>query len=121
MAAWLFAACVLVQVFLVGLDVFGATHDPGLHRTFAYIYGWLIPVMLVLARVGNLPTRLVALTAVLLFLYAVQTVLPGFTREWPILGPLHVVNAFALFGLGLFLAHRAGRWTEKEGRAKDGE
>jgi uncharacterized membrane protein len=107
--AWIFAACVLIQVFLVGMDLFGATHDPALHRNFAYIYGWLVPVMLLLARIGKLPSRLVALTVLLLVLYAVQTVLPGFTKQFPFLGPLHVVNAFVLFGLGLILGQRAGR------------
>lgn len=107
--AWLFAACVLIQVFLVGMDLFGATHDPALHRNFAYIYGWLLPAMLLLARVGRLSTRIVWLTVLLLLLFAVQTILPGFTEQWPFLGPLHVINAFAMFGLAIVLASRASR------------
>jgi hypothetical protein len=110
--AWLFSACVLFQVFLVGMDLFGATHDPSLHRNFAYIYGWLIPVMLVLARVGRLSAAIMGLTFLLLALFAVQTVLPGFTKQFPILGPLHVINAFAMFGLSIFLGMRVGRTDE---------
>jgi len=111
--AWLFAGCVLVQVFLVGMDVFGATHDPALHRNFAYIYGWLLPIMLLLARVGRLPARMAGLTVLLLVMFAVQTVLPGFTKQFPFLGPLHVLNAFAMFGLAIVLARRAGRYANE--------
>jgi hypothetical protein len=46
--AWLFVGCLVVQVFLVGLDIFlemgGSTH-----RDFAYVYGWLTPVLVLLA------------------------------------------------------------------------
>jgi hypothetical protein len=111
--AWLFAGCVLVQVFLVGMDVFGATHDPALHRNFAYIYGWLLPIMLLLTRIGRLPARMAGLTVLLLVMFAVQTVLPGFTKQFPFLGPLHVINAFAMFGLAIVLARRAG-WSTSE-------
>lgn len=106
--AWLFAACVLLQVFLVGMELFEATADPSLHRNFAYLYGWLLPVLLVLAKVGRMSPRLFAATVVLLVLYAVQTILPALSKELPILGPLHAINALALFGLGVLLAHRAG-------------
>ena len=34
--------CLLVQVFLVGLDIFADT-DASIHRDFAYVYGWLTP------------------------------------------------------------------------------
>jgi hypothetical protein len=116
--AWLFAVCVLIQVFLVGMDVFGATHDPALHRNFAYIYGWLLPVMLLLGRPARLPARMVGWTALLLVLFAVQTVLPGFTKQWPFLGPLHVLNAFAMFGLAVYLAVRAGRLLHEGDRSR---
>lgn len=115
--AWLFAACVLVQVFLVGMELFEATSDASLHRNFAYLYGWLLPVLLVLAKVGRLSSRMFAGTAVLLVLYAVQTILPALSKAIPVLGPLHAINALALFGLGVFLAQRAARPSAASDRA----
>ena len=106
--AWLFAACVVVQVFLLGLEVFEAGADPTLHRDFAYIYGWLLPGMLLLGRVGRLTVGMLALTVFLLVLYAVQTIMPAFAEGIPLLGPLHAVNAVVLFGVGVLLARRAG-------------
>lgn len=107
--AWIFAACVLLQVFLVGMELFEATHDETLHRDFAYMYGWLLPGLLVLAKVGRLSAGLFAATLLLLVLYALQTMLPALSEQLPVLGPLHAVNAMALFGLGVVLARRAER------------
>ena len=109
LVAWLFAACVLVQVFLVGMELFEATADESLHRNFAYVYGWLLPVLLLLAKLGRMSTGLFAGTVLLLVLYAVQTILPALSKAVPVLGPLHAINALALFGLGVFLAQRAAR------------
>lgn len=102
-----FSACVVFQVFLLGLQLFGAVgSDAELHRNFAYLYGWLLPVMLILGRIGHLNPPTMALTGLALVLYAVQTILPAFTRQLPVLGPLHAVNALVLFALGLWLAQR---------------
>lgn len=111
--AWLFAACVVLQVFLLGLEVFEAGADPTLHRDFAYIYGWLLPVMLVLARIGRLAAGMLVLTAILLVLYAAQTVMPAFAAGLPLLGPLHAVNTLVLFGLGIFLARRGATYLTR--------
>jgi hypothetical protein len=102
-----FSACVVFQVFLLGLQLFGAVgEDAGLHRNFAYLYGWLLPLMLIVGRIGRINPPTMALTGVALVLYAVQTILPAFTKQLPLLGPLHALNALALFALGLWLAQR---------------
>ena len=104
--AWLFVACVLIQVFLVGLDIF-AKVDASIHRDFAYVYGWLAPVLVLLSRVPGVPPRIQVLTLVLLFLFAIQTVLPSLRQQLPIFGGLHPVNALAIFGVAVTLARRA--------------
>lgn len=39
--AWVFVACLLVQVFLAGLGVFSNPADFITHREFGYRFGWL--------------------------------------------------------------------------------
>ena len=104
--AWLFLACVVLQVVLVGLEIF-ARLGGSIHRDFAYVYGWLAPVLVVLASAARLPTRTRTLTVVLLILFAVQTVLPSLREQFPLLAALHTVNAVAIFALAILVARRA--------------
>jgi mercuric ion transport protein len=104
-AAWAFVACLVVQVFLVGLDLFEVTGaERGVHREFAYLYGWLAPLLVLLAVGGRLPRRLLVLTVVLLVLFAVQTYLPSLAEELPALAAVHAVNALAVLWLAVSVA-----------------
>jgi hypothetical protein len=103
--AWAFLACLAVQLFLVGLDLFEVTgEDVGFHREFAYIYGWLAPAMVLLAVAGRLPQRTLLLTVALLVLFAVQTYLPSLAHELPDVAALHAVNAIAVVWISATLA-----------------
>jgi hypothetical protein len=114
LASWLFVACVLVQVFLVGLDVF-AKVDSSLHRNFAYLYGWLAPALVLLSGTARVPSGIRTMTVTLLVLFAIQTVLPSLKDQFPTLAALHTVNALAIFALGMAIARRATEW------ARDGD
>lgn len=106
--AWVFVACLVIQFFLVGLDVFEA--DPGdLHRDFAYTYGWLTPALVVLAGLGRLPSRLQAMTVLLLVLFGVQTYLPTIAEQLPWLAAFHAVTALVVVWLAVRVARAAGR------------
>jgi Family of unknown function (DUF6220) len=104
--AWAFVICVLVQIFLVGLDIF-AKVDASFHRDFAYVFGWLAPALVLLSRTRGVPRRTQLLALVLLLLFAAQTVLPSLRQQFPVLGGLHTVNALAIFGVAVTLARRA--------------
>jgi heme A synthase len=104
--SWLFVTCLVIQVFLVGLDVF-ARIGGSVHRDFAYVYGWLAPILVLLAEAARVPRRTRSLTVVLLVLFAVQTVLPSLRDQVPILAALHPVNALAIFGLAIVVARQA--------------
>lgn len=104
--AWLFVACLFIQVFLVGLDVF-AKLGGSVHRDFAYVYGWLAPVLVLLSRMPGIPRPAAIPALTLLVLFAIQTVLPSLKDEFPVLAALHPVNALAIFGVAIVLARRA--------------
>jgi Family of unknown function (DUF6220) len=111
--ARVFVICLVIQLFLVGLDVFEViSRDNGIHREFAYVYGWLAPLLVLLAGVSGAPRRQVQLAAVLLVLFAIQTYLPSLAEELPLLAALHAVNALAVFWLALTLARRSSARVE---------
>lgn len=109
--AWAFVACVLIQVFLVGLDLFAKTGS-SIHRDFAYLFGWLAPVFVLLSRMPRVPEGTRAPAVVLLVLFAAQTVLPSLHDVYPILAALHPVNALAIFAVAIVLARRVSSGVE---------
>lgn len=101
--AWLFLACVVVQVFLAGLAVFG-DNDFSRHREFGYMFGLLTLVMIVLSLAGRMPRRWVGGSALLLVLFALQSVFVLLRTSNPTLAALHPVNALAIFWVAQGLA-----------------
>jgi hypothetical protein len=111
--AWLFVVCVVIQVFLVGLDIF-ARLDGEIHRDFAYVYGWLVPILVLLSGAARVSMPLRSMTIVLLVLFAAQTVLPSLRDQLPLLAALHTVNALAIFAIGILIARQATDWLRPE-------
>jgi hypothetical protein len=105
--AWLFFACVVVQVFLAGLGVFAGAQHFTLHREFGYLFGWLTLVLLLLALVGRLGRRWIGLSALLLVLFAFQSVFVALRGVMPEAAALHPVNALAIFAVSLHVASRS--------------
>lgn len=120
LAAWLFVVSVVIQIILVGLDIF-ADLGGDIHRDFAYVYGWLAPLLVLLASFARVPTGLRSLSLVLLLLFAAQTVLPSLKDQFPLLAAFHTVNALAIFAVGLTLARRATEWVRQIPTAVAGE
>jgi hypothetical protein len=105
----LFAGCAAIQVFLAGLGVFD---DPAAfvsHREFGYLFGWLTLVALVLALVGRMPRRIVGLSALLLVLFALQSVFVLLRTDLPALAALHPLNGFAILGVAIVTARASWR------------
>jgi Family of unknown function (DUF6220) len=95
--AWLFAAGVVVQVFLAGLSLFESPDYWEDHKSLGRSLG-VIPILLILvALVGRLPVRLIGMASVLLVLFGVQYLLANIDEGY--LAALHPVNAFVLFGI----------------------
>lgn len=110
--AWLFVVSVLIQTALVGLDIF-ADLGGSIHRDFAYVYGWLAPLLVLFAGLARVPSELRTISIVLLVAFAAQTVLPSLKDQYPVLAAFHTVLALVVFGLGLHLARRATAWARE--------
>jgi hypothetical protein len=103
----IFAACTAVQVFLAGLGVFDDPQRFITHREFGYVFGWLTLVVLVLALVGRMPRRITGGSALLLLLFALQSVLVALRVDLPAIAALHPINGFAILGLAILTARES--------------
>lgn len=105
--AWLFLACVALQVFLAGLGVFAGSANFATHRDFGYTFGFLTVLMLIAAGVGRLGRRWISFSALLIFLFALQSLFVGLRADLPMVAALHPVNALVIFWVAQHVARGA--------------
>jgi len=115
MAALLWAALVVLQVFFAGLGVFAGAENFNLHRDFGYTFGLLTLVLLILAFAGRLSGRFIGLTALLLVLFLFQSIFVALRTDLPALAALHPVNALAIFFLSQWLARSSLQFLSDRG------
>lgn len=111
-AALAFVAAIVVQVFLAGAAIanLGGSGNFSGHVEFGYTgIGIVVAILLVTALVARLPRRDLGLVVLLVVLYVVQTLLPGFRSASPAIAALHPVNALFLFGGASWYALRLWR------------
>lgn len=110
-AAILWVAVLIVQVFLAGqaLGNLGGTGDFNAHRDFGYTIGIVQLIALILAFPAGMSRRDKGISAGLLVLYVVQTLLPLARAGSPFIAELHPLNAMVLFTLSVWYARHAWR------------
>jgi hypothetical protein len=116
--AWLFVAAVVIQVFLIGLGLFGDVSYRQTHIEFGYSIGILVLLLLIAALVARPGLRTVGLVIGLFVLYIVQTLLPSARQAYPAIAALHPVNALLIFGLALYIARSAMALARLSGRSE---
>lgn len=106
--AWLFVATVVIQVFLIGLGLFGDPAFRQTHREFGFTWVGLAAVALLIGAIVARPGRRVLGAVVGLFvLYIIQTSLPGFRDTYPAVAALHPVLAMGIFVMSIQIARLA--------------
>ena len=110
--AWLFAALLVVQVFLAGLGVFDSPTAFATHRDFGYTIGLLTLVLVIISVVGRLPRRVIGLSALTLVQFFIQSVLIGVRADMPTIAALHPVNGVLLLVVTLWIGREA--WVGRE-------
>ena len=98
--AVLWAALVIVQVFLAGLGIFGAESFDA-HKAFGNVLHALTALILLLAIAGPRTGRDIGMSAALFILVTIQIGLVSARDDAPGLAALHPV--LALFAMGLAL------------------
>jgi Ni,Fe-hydrogenase I cytochrome b subunit len=107
--AWLFVACLVVQVFLAGMGVFAGVENFATHREFGYLFGWLTLILIALAIVGRLGRRLIWLSVLVFGLFVLQSVFVALRESAPVVAALHPVNGFLILLIAISIAQRAWR------------
>jgi hypothetical protein len=107
--AALFAALLVVQVFLAGLGVFDDPASFVTHRNFGYLIGWFTLLQVVLAIAGRGGRRLIGLSLLALAQMALQSVFILVRTELPAVAALHPVNGFLLLLVVIVIALEAWR------------
>ena len=102
--AWIFAACVVVQIYLAGLGVFDRPEAFLTHRDFGYLFGILTLVLIVLAAAGRVPRRILGASILLLVLFALQSVFVALRADVPTFAALHPLNGFVILTLAAWTA-----------------
>ena len=94
-AAILWVVAIIAQVILAGQAIgnLGGSGDFATHRDFGYTMGIVQLVALILAFPARMSRRDKAVSAGLLVLYIVQTILPPLRSTTPLLAELHPLNA----------------------------
>jgi hypothetical protein len=111
-AAWLFAAGVLLQGYLAGsaLSQLGGSGDFATHSEVGYtLMGILAIAVLLLALVGRFSRAQVGWSGLLFVLYVVQTTLPSARTSAPAIAALHPANAMVMLVLAVVVAVSARR------------
>ncbi len=95
---------VVVQVFLAGLGLFGAS-DFDAHRLFAFVLHAVTLSLVALAALGRRGALVLAVTVALAVLVFVQGLLVVVAARAPVVGALHPVGALVLFAGARWLLH----------------
>lgn len=106
-----FVAGVVVQVILAGLGVFSDPRSFITHREFGYLLGTLTLVLLVLALASRAPRRLIGMCALLLVLFAMQSVFIVLRTSAPEIAALHPLNGFLILLVSLTVTRAA--WARR--------
>ncbi len=107
--AWLFVACLVVQVFLAGMGVFVGAENFATHRDFGYTFGLLTLILIALAVIGRLGRRMIWLSVLVLALFFLQSVFVSLRETAPLVAAQHPVNGFLILWLSISIAQRARR------------
>ena len=107
-AAWIFLATLVIQVFLIGLALFDDESFRETHREFGFTAVGLAALLLLIVGLAARPGRReVGLVVGAFVLYIVQTSLPGLRDTYPVVAALHPVVALGLFAMSVQIARLA--------------
>jgi hypothetical protein len=112
-AAWLFVLGLLYQVYLAGMGVFAGSFDA--HAGWGnYAIGPMTIVLFVLALIGRVGRRDIALTVVLFGQGILQSVLILQRDTSPSIAALHPVNGVLMLIIGIYLGVDAWRMVRAD-------
>jgi hypothetical protein len=106
---WAYLAGILVQVFLVGVALFGTAHDFEPHIGLGWILHLVPILLLIVAAVARVGSRLIWWTVALLVVQFIQPILATLRNDQPVVAAFHPVLALIIFWLTFTIGLKAWR------------
>jgi hypothetical protein len=103
--AWLALALGLLQFFLAGLGIFGASSFDA-HESVGYLFHTIAVIVFLLALAGPRTGRDIGMGALFAILATVQIYLPELRGDAPALAAVHPLLALFLLGLAAHIGRR---------------
>jgi len=102
--AWLFVACLVVQIVLAGMATFVDAMNWGRHTAFVHVFEYLPLLLLALVFAARFPVALRWLTGSLIVLIVAQY---ATAHIGGVPAAFHPVSALALFWIATYLGQRS--------------
>ena len=110
--AWLYVTAIVVQVLLIGLNLFAGESTRSVHVEFGHWIGVLPVLMLIVAFAGRMPGPAKSLAGWQFGLFILQAeVFAAIRGLVPVLAAFHPVVAMVTFALAVYNARRASAWV----------
>jgi Zn-dependent protease with chaperone function len=106
---WLYVAGIVVQVFLAGMGLFGAQRDFEPHIGLGWLLHLVPILLLIVAAVARVGSRLLWWNTALLVVQFVQPILALARHDVPVVAALHPVLALIIFWLAVTIGLMAWR------------
>jgi len=106
---WLYLVGLLVQVFLIGIALFGTAHDFAPHVNLGWILHLAPILLLIVAAIARVGSRLLLWTAALMVVQFIQPILATLRNDQPIVAAFHPVLALIIFWLAFTIGLMAWR------------
>ncbi len=112
--AWLYVACIIVQVFLAGLGIFVGGAWWSIHVTTGRWFNPIPIILIVLAFTGRFRRSVVVISIILFVQYELQIAFIELANnfKFPLLAAFHPVNAVIMFWLTVVVARQAQRFIK---------
>jgi hypothetical protein len=104
---WLYLAGILFQVFLAGMGLFGTTRDFEPHVGLGWILHLVPVLLLIVAAVARVGSRLIWWNVALLVVQFIQPILATLRNDQPVVAAFHPVLALVIFWLALTIGLKA--------------
>ena len=105
--AWLFVAGILLQVYFIGLGLFGSSDYKEVHATFGWLLHLVPPFILLAAAIARAGRTWILWTAAFAVLIFFVPILAAIRADAPLAAAFHPVGAVLAFVLAILVARGA--------------
>ena len=115
---WLYVAGILVQVFLAGMGLFAVPRDFAPHVGLGWLLHLVPVLLLIVAAVARVESRLIWWNVALLVVQFVQPLLALARSDNPAVAAFHPVLALVIFWLAVTIGLKAWRLVREPAPAQ---